>query len=191
MFTGIVETTAEILGLGNGTLTIARPGSFAQLQVGQSIAVSGVCLTLVGFDASSLQFDVVPETLARTMLGKLARGQMVNLERALAANGRFEGHIVQGHVEGVATVEGVMEEGAGKRLTVRLPRDLARFVIPKGSIAIDGVSLTVAHIDQQLCSIALIPHTLACTTLGERAPGDGVHIETDMLVRAVLQASQE
>ena len=186
MFTGIIETTAPLINVGS-QLSIGRPASFTDLAVGQSIAVSGVCLTLVAFDASSMAFDVVPETLARTNLGSKHAGDRVNLERALAANGRFEGHIVQGHVEGVAEVAALTDEGEGKRLTVRLPDDLARYVIPKGSIAIDGTSLTVAAIDdQKMCSIALIPHTLSWTTLGGLRPGDGVNIETDVLVRALL-----
>lgn len=184
MFTGIIETTAKVLQNHQGRLILERPAAFTKLVLGQSIAVSGVCLTVVAWDDASMTFDMVPETLARTTLGSKAAGDAVNVERAMPADGRFEGHIVQGHVEGTATVRSMEPEGEGMRLTIELLPELARFVIPKGSIAIEGASLTIATINEHnYCSIALIPHTLERTTLGTLRAGDRVNIETDILLR--------
>lgn len=188
MFTGIVETTAKILDRSDSGLVLERPKTFDDIKIGSSIAISGTCLTVTSFDSPSMSFDVVPETWSRTKLGMLKTGNLVNLERALSANGRFEGHIVQGHIEGVATVasfEDVKEGWAkgGKILTVKLPKELLPFVVFKGSIALDGVSLTVAELKDDLCSIALIPHTLEITTLGSLKTGEFVNVETDILAK--------
>lgn len=161
-------------------LTIMRPETFDDIVLGSSIAVSGVCLTVVALDDNSMIFDVVAETWDKTSLGALEQGSQVNLERALKADGRFDGHIVQGHIEGVATVKEV-----GSTFVIELPGDLTELVVRKGSITIDGVSLTVASNEQNMCVVALIPHTLAETTLGKRQPGDKVNIETDILGRYV------
>lgn len=185
MFTGIVETTAPILRKTDTSLVLERPTSFKDLTAGCSISVSGVCLSAVKFDEVSMHFDVVGETWARTNLGTKKEGDRVNVERALAANGRFEGHIVQGHVEGTAEVVGLTNDGQWTMLTVRLPADLLPSVVFKGSIAIDGVSLTVAALNGELCTIALIPHTLEVTTLGTLKAGDTVNIETDILAKYV------
>ncbi len=186
MFTGIVETTAPILRKTDTSLVLERPTSFKDLTVGCSISVSGVCLSVVTFDEVSMHFDVVGETWARTNLGTKKEGDRVNLERALAASGRFEGHIVQGHIEGTAEVLELKNDGQWTMLTVRLPADLLPSVVFKGSIAIDGVSLTVAALNGDLCSIALIPHTLEVTTLGKLKAGDTVNIETDILAKYVV-----
>ena len=178
MFTGIVEATAEILGNDGGRLRIARPEEFSDLKIGASISVSGVCLTLVGMDEGSMDFNVIEETIKRSTIGDKKPGDHVNLERAMGANSRLDGHIVQGHIQGT----GVVKE-TGKRLIVDLPDALAKHVIEKGSIAIDGVSLTVANVDQNLCSVALIPHTAERTTLGSLRIGDRVNIETDVMMR--------
>ncbi len=186
MFTGIVEATAEILERSEMGLTLARPDSFDDIKEGMSICVSGACLSVTKFDASSMWFDVVSETWSRTKLGSLQAGDRVNLERSLRPSDRFDGHIVQGHVEGVATVRTV-ERGENQTvIRLELASDLASLVVPKGSICIDGVSLTVAQKnDQQFCSVVLIPHTLAHTTLGTIKEGDKVNIETDILGRYI------
>lgn len=186
MFTGIIETTAQVLQSSDGRLILERPAIFDDIKLGASICVSGVCLSVVEFDDQSMRFDVIDETLSKTKLGDLKIGDAVNLERALKVSDRFEGHIVQGHVEGTAVighrspVTGVLE--------IVLPDALAPFVIEKGSIAIDGVSLTVASMVDAVCTVALIPHTLSVTTLGSLQTGDRVNIETDILGRYVLSS---
>lgn len=185
MFTGIVETKTAVLERQSGGLTLARPANWNDLEIGMSIAVSGVCLTVVAFDAASLRFDVVGETWAKTKLGTLHPGDFVNLERSLSANGRFEGHIVQGHIEGVGETLSLEADGLWTTLKIAIPASLLPCIVPKGSIAVDGVSLTVAAIDQHICSIALIPHTLSITTLGQLKPGDPVNIETDVMMRGL------
>lgn len=179
MFTGIIEATAPILDQRQSGLTIEHPGIFDDVKIGSSISVSGVCLSIVKLTGDSMEFDFVPETLAKTKIGSLKKGDRVNLERAMKAGDRLDGHVVQGHVEGV----GIMENDGGI-LVVQLPKDLLQFVVQKGSIAIDGVSLTVADVKGDEVTIALIPHTLKNTTLGSLKKGDRVNIETDMMVRA-------
>lgn len=188
MFTGIVEATAEVMERTSTGLTVERLPLFTDVKIGSSIAVSGACLTVVDLDTRRMRFDVVPETWAKTTLGNLKSSDRVNLERAMAGGGRFEGHVVQGHVEGIGEVTSFqfpVSREEDTMLTIRLPDELSRYVIPKGSIAIDGVSLTVASIEQNICTVALIPHTLTSTTLGVLREGDYVNIETDMIVRAV------
>lgn len=189
MFTGIIESMAKVLDRRSDALTLERPATFDDVKIGSSIAVSGVCLTVTQLDREKLSFDVMPETTARTTIGILAIGDRVNLERALPAQGRFEGHVVQGHVEGTGEVMGVERIGHDVRLTIRIPADLGRAIVPKGSICLDGVSLTVAAAGPETCTVALIPMTLASTTLGNKRMGDRVNIETDVLVRTLL-ASQ-
>lgn len=164
-------------------LVISRPPSFDDIHIGSSISVNGVCLSVVAFDDDSLSFNVVRETNEKTTLGSLRENDHVNLERSLSVSGRLDGHIVQGHVEGVGMIEQMAMEENQWMLVVRVPPDLSRHVIHKGSIAIDGVSLTVASISDDLCAIALIPHTLEHTTLGSLTEGDRVNIETDVIVR--------
>lgn len=186
MFTGIIETTAQVLKNADGRLVLERPAIFDDIKLGASICVSGVCLSIVAFDDQSMRFDVIDETLSKTKLGNLTSGDAVNLERALKVSDRFEGHMVQGHVEGTGvignqlSVTGVLE--------ITLTDDLVPFVISKGSITIDGVSLTVASIADNKCTVALIPHTLSVTTLGSLQTGDRVNIETDILGRYVLSS---
>lgn len=188
MFTGIIEATAEVRSAEQNALTIERPHFFDDIRIGSSICVSGVCLSVIAFDESSMSFDVVDETLSKTKLGGLQPGDRVNLERSLMANGRFEGHIVQGHIEAVALVmqEWTQEEGI---LQLEVPSELSAMIVSKGSITIDGVSLTVAHKTDDRFSVALIPHTLEHSTLGELRLGDRANIETDIVgryVRAML-----
>jgi len=186
MFTGIVEATAPILSRSAHAIAVSRPKAFGDSSLGSSICVSGICLTVKACDAQSLTFDTVPETLAKTTLGALNPGDRVNLERALSASGRFEGHIVQGHGEGTGEVTEIQPREDGSReVTIEIPGELARHVVSKGSIAVDGVSLTAAEMQDCIVRIALIPHTLSSTTLGSLNVGDRVNIETDILGRSI------
>jgi riboflavin synthase len=185
MFTGIIEALADVLDRTPMGLRIARPGSFTDVKLGASIAVSGVCLTVTAFDDAGMSFDVVDETWDRTTLGALQAGDKVNLERALAANGRLDGHVVQGHIEGVGEF---IDLNARHEARVKLPKELLPFAIPKGSICLDGVSLTIAAVKDDVITVALIPETLSRTTFGLRKKGDGINIETDILIRAVLHS---
>ncbi|WP_404382368.1 riboflavin synthase [Knoellia locipacati] len=191
MFTGIVEELGQVdrldLGPESARLTLRGPLVTSDAVHGASIAVNGVCLTVVEHDAHEGWFtvDVMAETLSRTGLGDLEAGAPVNLERAMAASARFGGHIVQGHVDGTATV---VERVPGDRwevVTFTLPADLARYVVEKGSITVDGVSLTVSAVTDDTFSVSLIPTTLALTTLGHRAVGDTVNLEVDVLAKYV------
>lgn len=185
MFTGVIEATGRILNRTESELQVERPTLFDDLQVGHSIAVSGVCLTITRLEGGRIFFDVVSETWTRTNLADKEVGDCVNLERSMKANDRFEGHIVQGHVEGTGMVTTLTKDpqDTSCTLTLDIPDNLLTGIIPKGSIAIDGVSLTIASIEQNFCSISLIPHTLAITTLGSLQTGDRVNIETDLLGR--------
>jgi len=195
MFTGIIESTAAVLQRTPSSLTIERPSSFHDLKIGSSISVSGACLSVVALTKTSMQFDVVPETLKKSRLGTLKQGERVNLERAMRAGDRFEGHIVQGHVEGVGIVitpspqpppPAPSVQGEGGVVVLRVPKDLQQSIIPKGSICLDGVSLTIAKIDGDQLTVALIPHTLKNTTLGSLKKGDRVNVETDVMMRSAL-----
>ncbi len=184
MFTGIIETTARILTKMPSGLTVERPSSFDDLKIGSSVCVAGVCLSVVKLTKTSMQFDVVAETLKKSRLGTLKKGERVNLERAMRAGDRFEGHVVQGHVEGVGEIiERRMENGESDILIFHSPLSILHSIIPKGSIAIDGVSLTIAEVNNEDVTIALIPHTLKNTTLGSLKKGDRVNIETDVMLR--------
>jgi riboflavin synthase len=183
MFTGIVETKATVHGKTDTGLTLRRPGFFDDLAVGCSIAVAGVCLSVVTFDETTMAFNVVGETWARTNLGDRRPGEPVNVERSVRAGGRLEGHIVQGHVEGTAEVIELATDGPWTRLAIHIPEALRPFVVSKGAVALDGVSLTVATVRGQRCEVALIPHTLDVTTLGLLRPGDRVNVETDVIAR--------
>lgn len=187
MFTGIIETAAEVLERTDRSLLIRRPDFFTDIALGGSIAVAGACLSAVRISADSIGFDVVPETFAKTSLGRLQKGDKVNLERSMLAGARFEGHVVQGHVEAVGEVIENRDFGPGQgwKLVVKIPADLVGAVVPKGSIALDGVSLTVAAIEGEKCTIALIPHTLEVTTFGVLKPGDPINIETDVMMRGL------
>jgi riboflavin synthase len=191
MFTGIVEERAEIASV-DGARLVVRCGLGARASVGDSIAVNGVCLTVVEQGNATLSFDVSSETFARTALGARSTGDPVNLERPATLSSRLGGHLVQGHVDGVAPVTAVRPEGAGgARLSVRLSRDLLPYVVEKGSIALDGVSLTVAAIAGDLVEIALIPHTLRATTFGSVRPGDSLNVEVDVIAKYVARAVAE
>jgi riboflavin synthase len=184
MFTGIVEERGEVRAMAGHRLTVACRVVPTDSDIGASISVNGVCLTVVGNDGASLAFDLSDETIDRTSLRRLAAGHAVNLERPVTLAARLGGHIVQGHVDGVGEVQSV-EPGADGGSVIRflVPDDLMRYVIEKGSISIDGISLTVATLHPDGVSVAVIPHTLAVTTLGEAAPGDPVNLEVDMIAK--------
>jgi riboflavin synthase len=190
VFTGIIQTTARLEGRspsgGGARLVLATPRALPALAIGESIAVNGACLTVTARRGRSFTVDVSPETLRRTTLGGLARGARVNLERALRAGDRMGGHIVQGHVDGVGRLEAIRPDAEWTRYRFEVPRPLAPYLVEKGSIAVDGVSLTVASCRGRRFTVALIPHTLAATTLGERRPGDPVNLEADVLLKQIV-----
>jgi riboflavin synthase len=191
MFTGIVEGTGTVAALaaaadGSGVrLELAAPWLAGQLEPGESVAVNGCCLTVAEATAAGFAADLVAETLRRTALGGLAAGARVNLERPVALGGRLGGHLVQGHVDGVAKVLDRKPVGEGEEVRIELPPDLERYVVEKGSIAVDGVSLTVAGVGHGWLTVALVPHTLEVTTLGDRHPGDPVQLEVDVVAKYV------
>lgn len=191
MFTGIVETTAKVLQKTDSGLALERPKTFTDITIGSSICVSGACLSVVAFDKKTMRFDVVSETWKRTKLGDLRVGGHVNLERSLRADARFEGHVVQGHIEGTGLITHYSLLDTQALLTLKIPKGLLPFVVEKGSIAIDGVSLTVAKMDGDRCTIALIPHTLEMTTFGSLKEGDRVNIETDVMGRYLWHMVEE
>ena len=186
MFTGIVEEKGTVREAGANRLAVGCRTVVVDAEIGSSIAVNGVCLTVVARGADDLAFDLSEETLDRSSLGRLTPGDPVNLERPVSLATRLGGHLVQGHVDGVAEVTGVERDATGgATLTLRIPERLRRYVVEKGSIAVDGVSLTVAEVVGEGIRIALIPHTLSMTTLGTAAPGDDVNLEVDVIARYV------
>jgi riboflavin synthase len=186
MFTGIVEERGAVASLDATRLVVACHVVPRDAEVGASVSVNGTCLTVVENTGDALAFDLSEETLARTSLGRLATGAGVNLERPVTLGTRLGGHLVQGHVDGVGEVVGVELEGAGgARVTVRVPDHLLRYVVEKGSITMDGVSLTVAAVEGANVTVALIPHTLAVTTFGSVARGDVVNLEIDVIAKYV------
>jgi riboflavin synthase len=178
MFTGIVRERAGIASFDRGRLVVETS---IQADVGDSVAVDGVCLTVVGVDDGVLAFDVVPETIARAK----PFGAEVNVEPALRAGEPLGGHHVQGHVDAVGRVRSVEPEGAGRRVWIEAPPDVLRYCVEKGSVTVDGVSLTVAALDERAFTVALVPHTLEVTTLGALAVGDEVNLEADVLAKYV------
>jgi riboflavin synthase len=185
MFTGIVRELGTVNAFDGSRLVVAASETAASAAVGDSVAVAGVCLTVVERGEGRLAFDVVPETLSRTALGRLEPGSSVNLEPSLRIGDQLGGHVVQGHVDAVGRVRSVEQEGEGRRVWVDAPESVVRYCIEKGSIAVDGVSLTVAAFDDEGFEVALIPHSLAVTTLGTLEPGDQVNLETDVLGKVV------
>ncbi len=191
MFTGIVRERGRVVSAErNGAqsalrLRISAPKTAAETGLGDSVSVAGCCLTAVAADNGELVFEAVPESLARTTLGDLGEGADVNLEPALRAGEPLGGHYVQGHVDGVGRVRAVEPEGDGRRLALDVPAELLRYCVEKGSLAVDGVSLTIAAITGDGVEIALVPHTLRETTLSDLEPGDGVNLEVDVLAKYV------
>lgn len=190
MFTGLVEATAPVLSLESrgeqARLTVSQPFK-DPLVHGESIAVNGCCLTAVAFDAHSVSFDVLKQTLAVTSLGDLQVGSVVNLERALRAGDRFGGHFVQGHIDATGTIEALEPLGQDHRLDIRLPAEIARLCIDKGSLSVDGISLTIASLEDTLARFWIIPHTHKATNLSTRKAGDRVNLEADLLAKHVAK----
>lgn len=191
MFTGIVETVGRVVAIELGgekaRLRIEAPLVAEGIALGASIAVNGACLTVVAAAGAQLVFEAVRETLDRTSLGDLAAGSRVNLERALRADARLDGHIVQGHVDDTGRVHALERNGDDVRLLVDCPPGFTRQLVPKGSVAIDGVSLTVVEVTDSGFDVALIPHTLSATNLADRRAGDRVNLEADVLGKYVLR----
>jgi riboflavin synthase len=193
MFTGIVEavgTLAEVKGTGGGYRVRVRTPLSAEMKVGDSLAVNGVCLTVILIDGEHVLADVGPETSRITTLGGLQRGQAVNLERPLAANGRLDGHFVLGHVDGVGVVDEIRVEGESHWLTIGFPPALVPFFIRKGSVAVDGISLTVAGLGERQFDVMIIPFTWESTTLKTLHQGDKVNLECDMIGKYVARAME-
>ena len=189
MFTGIVEELGSVRSVRRGqhssVLSIAAKDILSDLKIGDSVAVNGVCLTATTVNSGGFTADVMHETLNRSSLGSLTVGSHVNLERAMAANGRFGGHIVSGHIDGTGTITALRKDDNAVWYTISASQELLRYIVEKGSIAIDGISLTVAEVGESWFSISAIPHTVAVTTLGEKRPGDTVNLENDVIGKYV------
>jgi riboflavin synthase len=190
MFTGIVEATGRIVRTeprGGDVRLVVDAGTLGldDVAIGDSIAVAGICLTAVSIEGNSFAVDVSNETLSRTSLGALGNGARVNLEKALRLADRLGGHLMAGHVDGLAHIVAIEPDARSQRWTFELPRELARYAAPKGSIAVDGVSLTINEVDGCRFGVNLIPHTVEVTTLGDRKVGDAVNIEVDLVARYV------
>jgi riboflavin synthase len=181
MFTGIIEEVGAVSRRSGAELAILAKRVLEDLQLGDSVAVDGACLTVAALHSDSFVVQVSPETFSRTTLGNLKVGHAVNLERAMRADGRFGGHLVQGHVDGVGRVEAVKDQGEFSLWRFRAPAEVARYLIPKGSITIDGVSLTVVEPERDLFSVAIIPTTSKNTKLGSKGTGEPVNLEADMI----------
>jgi len=194
MFTGIVEEMGTIRSIRKGThsavLEIQAKVALEDIHVGDSIAVNGVCLTATSFTPTTFTADVMHETLSRSSLAALKPGSRVNLERAMAANGRFGGHIVSGHVDGLGTILSTQKDDNAIWYTIGASPEVLRYVVEKGSITIDGISLTVAKVDDQSFAISAIPHTVAVTVLQDRKPGNKVNLETDIIGKYVEKLLQ-
>lgn len=188
MFTGIVEELAEVKAVEStdgGSRIVVAVRFDPVPALGHSVAVNGVCLTVVANDGDTVAFDAVHETMERSNLGSLGVGSRVNLERPMAASGRFDGHVVQGHVDGRGVLAARSQEGESHRLRVELESDISRYVVEKGSITVDGVSLTVTAVGADWFEFVLIPHTLEVTTLGMREIGEHVNLEVDVIAKYV------
>ena len=189
MFTGLVETRATIADVRpeppGKRLLVLVPSFAGEVSLGESVAVNGCCLTVVEIDADRLAFEAGPETLQRTNLGGLAAGSFVNLERSLRLNDRLGGHLVTGHIDALATLDRRDDLGAWSMFWFRTSPQWTAQMVSKGSIAVDGVSLTLVDVEAERFSVALIPHTLEVTTLGQLRPGDAVNLETDLLAKYV------
>lgn len=185
MFTGIIEETGKVLRKEPGKISIQADKTLEGTKIGDSIAVNGVCLTVTALGGSEFTADVMPETFLRSSLGELKSGCSVNLERAMAADGRFGGHIVSGHIDGTGTVEEIRKDANAIRYTIRTQPDITACIVEKGSIAIDGISLTVTMVQKERFEVSVIPHTLKETTLGEKRKGSVVNLENDLIGKYV------
>lgn len=189
MFTGIIEELGTVERVTRGrvsaVIAIRAEHILSDLKIGDSVAVNGVCLTATGLTGHGFTADVMHETLDRSALAGLGPGSRVNLERAMAANGRFGGHIVAGHVDGVGTIAAIEQDDNAIWFTITAPAQVLRYVVEKGSIAIDGISLTVARVETDRFAVSVIPHTAAVTLLGQRRTGDRVNLESDIIGKYV------
>jgi riboflavin synthase len=189
MFTGIVREVGRVVSADGGesgrTLVVEAPETAASTAVGDSVSIGGVCLTAESVDAGRIRFHAVTETIRRTSLGRLAAGGEVNVEPALRAGEPLGGHVVQGHVDGLGRISSVEWEGDGLRVVVEASPEILRYCVEKGSITVDGVSLTVAELLEDAFAVALVPHTLSATTLRDLAPGQAVNLEVDVLAKYV------
>ena len=189
MFTGIIEEVGVIknikMGAKSAVITIQANTVMEDIHLGDSIAMNGVCMTVTSFDKNSYSVDVMHETLRRTNLGALKGGSRVNLERAMAADGRFGGHIVAGHVDGTGVITSMKQDDNAVWIDIETDASVLKYIVEKGSITIDGISLTVAQVDSRSFAVSVIPHTGMHTTLLEKKPGDSVNLETDMIGKYV------
>lgn len=185
MFTGLIEELGTVLCLDATRLKISAPEIGRDIRVGESVAVNGCCLTTSAHDAESLTFDLLQETFDRTNLGSLSANARVNLERALLTDGRLGGHFVQGHVDCVARIVAFPQRGADHRLDIALPRGFAQYLVSKGSIAVNGISVTVAEVSDETFTVWIIPHTKQHTNLDTARAGDLVNLEFDLLAKYV------
>lgn len=185
MFTGIVEEVGSVKAVEEGRLVIGASEVLGDVKIGDSIAVNGACLTVTTYDESGFSVDVVPETLRRTNLGELTSGSPVNLERSMPANGRFGGHIVQGHIDGTAAIRSIESEGDALMVIFDAPPSIMRYVVEKGFIAVDGASLTIVNCDNFSFRVTIIPHTQENTVFKSKKAGDSVNLEVDIMAKYV------
>lgn len=197
MFTGIIEGMAKVISTtksrsGAETIIRVRLGKLVQgLREGDSVCINGACLTATKISKGEAEFEMVSETIRRTNLGQTRPGEMVNIERSLRVGDRLEGHFVLGHVDGTGIIEDIKKTLSETTVWIKLEREIIKYVVPKGSIAIDGVSLTLVGVEDNRVSVSLIPHTMKVTTLGMRHRGDRVNIETDILGKYVMTSLQK
>jgi len=190
VFTGIIQETGSTVSTAAGKLTVAAGAVLQGMELGGSIAVNGVCLTVTAFDAKSFSVDVMPETLSRTNLGQLRRGDRVNLERPLSLGGELGGHLVQGHIDGAGKVAGIIPEGEALLMKFEASPEIMRYIVPKGFIAVDGASLTVTERDAKSFSVSIVEYTRRHTTLADRKIGDTVNLEVDIIGKYVAEFIQ-
>ncbi len=190
MFTGIVEEVGKVLRIGNGQLVLEASKVLEDVHLGDSIAVNGICLTVTEFDSGHFTADVMPETLRRTSLQDLGKGSPVNLERALTLASRLGGHMVSGHIDGVGKIVSFQEERNAILMKISADSRILRYIVEKGSVALDGISLTVAEVTSRDFTVSLIPHTREVTNLGSKRLGSPINIETDVIGKYVEKLMQ-
>lgn len=190
MFTGIVEEVGQVKAIGNGTLQIQAAKVLEDVKLGDSIAVNGICLTVTGFNSHSFQADVMPETIKRTSLGELKLGSPVNLERALTLSSRLGGHIVSGHIDGTGRIASLKEDKNAILMKIQTDGAILRYIVEKGSVALDGISLTVAQVGTRDFTVSLIPHTRQVTNLSAKGEGSLINIENDVVGKYVAKLLQ-
>ena len=190
MFTGITEEMGKVTSAQSGKMIISANQVLQEIEIGASMAVNGVCLTITSFNTNSFSIDIMSETLKRSTLGLLSAGNRVNLERPLTLAGRLGGHLVQGHIDATGRVSAVSRDGESMFMRFEAPPEVMRYVVEKGFIAVDGISLTVVTTDISSFQVSLVDYTRQCTTLGERRIGDSVNLEVDIIAKYVEQFSQ-